>query len=415
LQRISATTPCRRFREGRRLVDIRLASLDTTQLEHLPPPNFTHLDNLIELKNAAIPIMVEKPLDTSLEKISEIVRFARQYPAPVLVDHVMRHAPIIRKARELIDRGKLGRICSFDFTQRTGIGMFHTFRRTQAGGGGYMIEKATHDLDVMLYLTGAKPLSVSMVSAQHVVGGNKPNDLTSLDCPDALECPYANLGKKNEVGKIKDITTLNKLCVFAKEVDVPDNEACLIRLSNGIFGTHSHTYFCSMPGHSRLYGVIGDKGALYITLAKAERYLGEIRFYPATFQNILQLCGGTVFPGLPVSASSKSVRSRVKGASARLKTQRISAPDSEKRRKESISGVSRSFSNEVRGPDPTAAWNAEIIFFIRARAASGTFRISPEIRGAPMKEVSKTSSASSGRTEISPWSSRSGGRAPMWR
>ena len=251
-------------------------------------PNFTHLDNLIKLENAAIPIMLEKPLDTSLEKIAEIVRFARRYPAPVLVDHVMRHAPIIRKARELIEQGKLGRICSFEFTQRIGISMFHTFRRTQAGGGGHMIEKATHDLDVMLYLTGAKPLSVSMISAQHVVGGDKPNDLTCLDCPDAVECPYANLGRKTEVGKVKDITTLNKLCVFAKEVDVPDDEACLIRLSNGIFGTYSHTYFCTMPGHSRLYEVIGDKGALFITLSKEERYLGEVKYYPFDGKGMLE-------------------------------------------------------------------------------------------------------------------------------
>ena len=242
-------------------------------------PNFTHLENLRRMEGASIPVLIEKPLDTSLEKIAEIVRFARKYPAPIVVDHVMRYAPVIRKARELIEQGKLGRICSFEFSQRTGIGMFHTFRRTQRGGGGHMIEKATHDLDVMLYLTGAKPLAVSMLSAQHVVGGTKPDDLTCLDCPDAQECPYANLGRISSAG-IRDVSILNKLCVFAKEVDVPDNEACLIRMSGGVFGTYSHTYFCDMPGHTRLYEIVGTKGALYITLAKEERYLGEVKFFP---------------------------------------------------------------------------------------------------------------------------------------
>ncbi len=241
-------------------------------------PNFTHLENLRSMEGASIPVLLEKPLDTSLEKIAEIVRFARKYPAPIVVDHVMRYAPVIQKARELIEQGKLGKVASFQFSQRTGIGMFHTFRRTQSGGGGHMIEKATHDLDVMLYLTGAKPLSVSMLSAQHVVGGTRPNDLTCPQCPDAMECPYANLGQTG--GKIKDISILNKLCVFAKEVDVPDNEACLIRLAGNVFGTYTHTYFCDMPGHSRLYEVIGTRGALYITLAKEERYLGEVKFFP---------------------------------------------------------------------------------------------------------------------------------------
>ncbi len=242
-------------------------------------PNFTHLENLRQLEGAAIPVLIEKPLDTSLEKIADIVRFARKYSAPIIVDHVMRYTPVIRKAKELIDGGKLGKICSFEFTQRTGIGMFHTFRRSQSGGGGHMIEKATHDLDVMLFLTGAKPLAVSMLSEQQVAGGNKPDDLTCPECSEAQDCPYANLGR-NFTGKIKDINTFNKLCVFAKSVDVPDNEACLIRMSNGIFGTYSHTYFCEMPGHSRLYEVIGTQGALYITLAKEERYIGEVKFFP---------------------------------------------------------------------------------------------------------------------------------------
>lgn len=242
-------------------------------------PNFTHLDNLLKLKGANIPILVEKPLDTSLEKVIKIVRFAKEYPGPVLVDHVMRHAPIIQKAHEIIASGKIGKVCSFQFTQRSGIGMFHTFRRTQYGGGGHMIEKATHDLDVMLYLTGAKPISVSMISAQHVVGGNKPNDLNCLDCQELNTCPHAAM-RRSVTGKMVDVNIFNKLCVYSKEVDVPDNESCLIQLSNGIFGTYSHTYFCDMPGHTRLYEVIGNKGAVYITLAKEDCYLGELKYYP---------------------------------------------------------------------------------------------------------------------------------------
>lgn len=252
-------------------------------------PNFMHLENLKQLKGQNIPVLLEKPLDTSLEKIAEIVRFSREYAAPIVVDHVMRYAPIIRKARELIASNRLGKICSFQFSQRHSISMFHTFRRTRSGGGGHIIEKATHDLDVMLYLTGAKPLEVSMVSRQQVVGGNLPDDLTCPKCPQKISCRYAaNTGEDMSNSRVKEIPAYKSLCVFAKSVDVPDNEVCTIVLSDNIFGTYSHTYFCKMPGHARDYEIIGTEGALTIKLSKKDRDAGEIELFPYDERNTIE-------------------------------------------------------------------------------------------------------------------------------
>ncbi len=252
-------------------------------------PNFTHYENLKKLRGRTLPVLLEKPLDTSLEKISDIVRFAREYKGPVIVDHVMRYAPVIQKGRELVEAGKLGRLCTFNFTQRTGIGMYHTFRRTIEKGGSHIIVKATHDLDCLIYITASKPLAASMISARHVVGGDKPNDLTCDHCPEIMECKYAHVGRKLQGNaRIKDVSILNRLCVFAKEIDVPDDEVCTIKLSGGIFGTYSHSYFCDMPGHSRLYEIIGTDGALYITLAKENSYEGEVKYYPFNDRNTIE-------------------------------------------------------------------------------------------------------------------------------
>ena len=243
-------------------------------------PNCMHWANLQELAGMNIPVLLEKPLDSSLEKVAEIVRFNSKYQGKIVVDHVMRYAPIVRRAKQLIMDGKLGKVCSFQFTHRDSWGMFHTFRRSIAGGGSQIIEKATHDLDVALYLTNALPEKVAMLSRQQVMGGNRPNDLRCPNCPDILTCPSAYTGNKTVSNNFKDIDVSNSLCVHAQEVDVPDNETCLIKLSNGIFGTYSHTYFCNMPGHSRIYEVIGTQGALYMTLAESHDYHGLLKFYP---------------------------------------------------------------------------------------------------------------------------------------
>lgn len=243
-------------------------------------PNHKHLGNLKEFAGHTIPILIEKPLDSCLDTVSEVVRFARGYRGHILVDHVMRYAPIIQRARALVEEGKLGRISSFQFSQRSEIEPFHTFRRSKSGGGGQMIEKATHDLDVMLFLCGSTPVRVGMISKQHHIGGEKDVDLRCSHCDERLVCPSSSEDRGN-CGS-KDINLNNDLCVYAKNVDISDNEACLIELENGVFGTYSHTYFCRMVGQSRVYDLIGTEGAISMRLIAEVpgHFSGVLDFYP---------------------------------------------------------------------------------------------------------------------------------------
>jgi len=242
-------------------------------------PNHRHLENLLEFEGRDLPVLLEKPLDTSMESVARIVRFARDYAGIIVVDHVMRYAPIIRRAKQMVESGRLGRLASFQFSQRTNTGPFHTFRRSIRGGGSQMIEKATHDLDVMLYLCDARPDRVAMISKQQLIGGNKPNDLRCHDCDELLDCPSSKF--QNMAGRDRDVNIQNDLCVFAEMVDVPDNEACLIELENGVFGTYTHNYFSNMKGHSRLYELIGTEGALHLQLsAQDPGYRGVLRYFP---------------------------------------------------------------------------------------------------------------------------------------
>ena len=248
-------------------------------------PNYMHYAHLRELADFHNPILLEKPLDTTLENIVRIVRFARAHRGIILVDHVMRYAPIIQEAKRMIESGLIGKVCSFEFSQRMDAGaMYHTFRRSIAKGGGHMIEKATHDLDVALFLTGAMPESVVMISRRQLYGGTRPDDLCCSGCPDILKCSSANLSHRNAVDNFKDIDVANDLCVFAKEADVPDNESCLIQCRGGIFGSYSHNYFSRQTGRSRSYEIIGTKGALFIEMAAAPDFQGVIHYYPRNLE-----------------------------------------------------------------------------------------------------------------------------------
>lgn len=236
-------------------------------------PNFCHLENLKLLEGRSIPLILEKPLDSTLEKICDVVRFVSSYDAPVMVHHVMRYAPIVKKAKEIIESGAIGQICSFHFSQTIGGHMFHNFRRNMKTGGGQLIEKATHDFDVMLHWCESNPKRVTAICKRQRFGGNMPDDLHCHECDKKMSCDQYVKGtvKRN----IKDINPSDNLCCFAKSADVFDNETCLLELENGVFGTYTNTYFVENY-FTRVYEVIGTEAIMRVGFSKLDGYEGEI-------------------------------------------------------------------------------------------------------------------------------------------
>jgi predicted dehydrogenase len=233
-------------------------------------PNCFHYDNLKDCINAGLPIMLEKPLESSFENICDIVRLAVKSKSPIMVDHVMRYAPIIQKAKHLINSGSIGKVCSFNFVQYHGGGaLFTTFRRTMAGGGGQLIEKATHDLDVAFYLCNAAPRKVTGICRLQKFGGDKSPELTCSACDDFKCASRLSVGNSSNRA-VNDIALSHDLCRFSKAVDVYDNETCLVECTNNVFGSYAHCYFVNSH-FSRRYEIIGTEGILYIELSMREK------------------------------------------------------------------------------------------------------------------------------------------------
>lgn len=234
-------------------------------------PNSLHLECLKELTGKRIPLILEKPLDTGLGKVKEIVDFAKHYKAPIMVHHVMRYSPIVLKAKEILDSGAIGELCGFCMVQFIEGGMFHNFRRTFKTGGGQLLEKATHDFDVLLFLTGRKPRSVFATCKRQYFGGEKSSSMKCSGCEESDKCRHNIFEQKKH-----DTVSGNDLCVFADEIDIFDNESCLIELDNGIFGTYSECFFSRAP-FSRRYEFNGSHGFLSMDFSGGKVFLRTLR------------------------------------------------------------------------------------------------------------------------------------------
>lgn len=232
-------------------------------------PNAYHLENLRELEGLPVPIFLEKPLEAGWDAICDVVRFARSHPAPVMVGHCMRYAPILQKAKSLLETGAIGKVASARFVQycHYGNAMFHNWRREMQYSGGMLIEKATHDLDVMLWLLAARPTSVFASAKLVAYGGDAPADLRCRNCDKQVTCPESTSNIMNRwVGKyaFEEIEHMDDLCVYSSAVDVPDDEIVMIQFDNGIHGIYSQTFYSPRSFHHRDYQISGLGGAMDI-------------------------------------------------------------------------------------------------------------------------------------------------------
>ena len=98
-------------------------------------------------------VLVEKPISATMEEGNRIIEKAREVNRLLMIGHVVRFNPAIKKLKELLDANELGRI--FQIVCRR-VGPFPARIRDV----NVVVDLATHDLDLMRYLTGMDPIRV---------------------------------------------------------------------------------------------------------------------------------------------------------------------------------------------------------------------------------------------------------------
>jgi len=76
----------------------------------LATPNHLHVPQALQCIDAGLPILLEKPIATSVAEGEQLLRVVNATGAKVLIGHHRAHSPIMAKAREVLDAGKLGKL-----------------------------------------------------------------------------------------------------------------------------------------------------------------------------------------------------------------------------------------------------------------------------------------------------------------
>jgi predicted dehydrogenase len=118
-------------------------------------PNQIHVANGLESVAAGIPALVEKPIADDVESAARLVEAAEAAGVPLLVGHHRRHNPLIQKAKDVIDSGRLGQVLAVHGTCWffKPDDYFDVQWRREKGAGPVLLN-LIHDVDNLRYLCG---------------------------------------------------------------------------------------------------------------------------------------------------------------------------------------------------------------------------------------------------------------------
>ena len=118
-------------------------------------PNSLHVPLSLTCVKRGIPVLVEKPIADTLDTALALADASEAAGVPVLVGHHRRHNPIVRKAREIIRSGALGRLTAVSATWlvRKPDDYFEVAWRREEGGGPILIN-LIHDIDNLRFIAG---------------------------------------------------------------------------------------------------------------------------------------------------------------------------------------------------------------------------------------------------------------------
>lgn len=76
----------------------------------LATPNALHVPQALQCIDAQLPILVEKPIATTVAEGQKLVDAVDRTGAKVLIGHHRAHSPIMAKAKQVVESGQLGRL-----------------------------------------------------------------------------------------------------------------------------------------------------------------------------------------------------------------------------------------------------------------------------------------------------------------
>ena len=232
-------------------------------------------------------VLLEKPAATRWEACLALSEAARSAGVYVSVCFILRLYPYWKRFREIVSGERFGKLLSLHHEVNAGIDRcVHTFVRglwsREEDSSPLVLSKCCHDMDLLVYLTGAEPLRVaSFGSLGWFREENAPKGAGErcIACPIEEGCAFSavdlyrrrnawNLNFDRREGESFQDAVERELregrygrCAFRCDNDVADHQSVLMEMQGG--ATVSLRLNCLTQEDNRLTWANGSGGEVY--------------------------------------------------------------------------------------------------------------------------------------------------------
>jgi predicted dehydrogenase len=241
-----------------------------------------HYGHVMQALDCGYDILLEKPISPNARECMEIEAKANALGRKITVCHVLRYTNFFGTLKQIIDSGELGKIVAIKHSENIGnFHMAHSFVRgnwrNDSLSSPIILQKSCHDLDILLWLTGAHCKKVAAFgSLSYFKEKNAPAGSTDRcdTCPVAANCRFE--AKKCYLPTLgtwpTDVVCLEQTeaalmealrdgpygrCVYRCDNNVCDHMSMILEFDNDVTATFSLTAQTS-PCHRNIHIMLED-------------------------------------------------------------------------------------------------------------------------------------------------------------
>ena len=259
----------RTFSSGPEMLDAMGGQLDAVIIAS---PNATHLDSLRPALTEDLTILLEKPVATTVHDCAQMWQaYTGAGKPPLAVGFVLRYTTFYGKVKQIIDSGAIGDILSIEAAEMMAppltANYMRGWRRKLGMSGPLLLEKCSHDMDLLNWFAGARAMHVTSFGERTKFLPRAEAAMHCNDCRFKDTCRYSicriapylmDTSRRDAVGEL--IPRHNDLCVYNSDKDVWDHQVVNLRYENGVLVTF--TVCTDQPRTTRTIKVNGTDGEI---------------------------------------------------------------------------------------------------------------------------------------------------------
>jgi UDP-N-acetyl-2-amino-2-deoxyglucuronate dehydrogenase len=139
-------------------IDAMLKNEDDIDIVAICTPNGLHAEHTIKSLNAGFHVLVEKPMSLSVHDSGEMIKAAERANKRLFVVKQNRFNPPVKKVKELIESGKLGKIYSVQlncfWNRNDNYYKSSDWKGTKELDGGILFTQFSHFIDLLYWFFG---------------------------------------------------------------------------------------------------------------------------------------------------------------------------------------------------------------------------------------------------------------------